>query len=466
MRKALPEKIKEFCFQMKKVLWISIIAILLSALWTGGCQDGGPAPGKDAGARPGEEEALQRPEKVTNFTFWTFIELHRQFWEDATKTWNEDEPERQIALNTEIYPYDVMHNKLQIALQSGTGAPDIVDIELTRYPAFLKGNISLASLNNIIIPIKDKLIISRFDIYSKNNNYYGIDYHIGSTVAFYNKEILDKAGVNPDDIKLWSDFVEAGRKVVAKTGKPMTTIEVTNMWSFYPLISQQGSDYLNKDGSVQLDNEINIKTLQFLKDLLYKDKIAVAAPGGEHDKEEYFDFMNRGGAASVIMPIWYMGRFTDYMPDLKGKIAVRPMPAWKEGGSRSAGMGGTGTSITNQCTDLELAMDFLAASKLTEKAAVKAWTILGFDPLITVTYGDPAFFADNKYTEYFGKDLPYTVKSVIDETNSLNVGDLYTDAATGVARVVLFKALKEQSQTPKEALRTYAEELRKKSGLK
>lgn len=439
----------------KGISYILSIALILCTISTG-CQK------QESNI---DNQAVEETNKaVTQMEFWTFVELHNQFWENAVRTWNSSEPDRQIDLQCHFYPYDIMHNKLQIALQSGAGAPDLVDIELTRYPVFLKGDISLVPLNNIILPIKDQLIMSRFEPYSRDGDYYGVDYHLGATLAFYNKEILEEAGVDVNEIKLWSDYVEAGRKVVEKTGKPMTTIEVTNMWSFYPLISQQGSDYLSKDGTVQLDNEINIRTLQFLHDLIYKEKIAIIAPGGEHDQEDYFNFMNNGGAASVIMPAWFMGRFTDYMPKLKGKMIARPMPAWEPGGFRSAGMGGTGTSITNQCVDARLAMEFLAKSKLTEEGAVKAWVILGFDPVYKVAYSDPALFARNKYTDYFGKDLFPTIKSVIDETNSLNVGELYPDAATGVARSVLFKVLLEQSRTPEEALREFADELREKAG--
>lgn len=446
---------------MKKSMLKILAAGLSVALAAAGC---GLEEGTGGRVQKGEENGQVPPETASTLTLWTFVELHKQFWEDAAAAWNEAHPDRRLVLKSDFYPYDVMHNKLQIALQAGTGAPDLADIEMTRYWAFLKGNISLLPLNNIILPVKDKLIMSRFENYARDGNYYGVEYHLGSTVAFYNTEILDEAGVDADGIKLWSDYVEAGKRVVEKTGKPMTTIETENMWSFYPLISQQGSDYLNRDGSVQLDNEINIRTLQFLKDLLYRDKIAVVAPGGEHNKEEYFDFMKRGGAASVIMPLWYMGRFTDYMPELKGKMIIRPMPAWREGGFRSAGMGGTGTSITNQCRDRELAMSFLAEAKLTEQGALKAWRILGFDPVFKVAYGDSALSEDNKYTQYFGRDIGKTVIGVMDEIHRVNVGELYPDAATGVARVALFKALKEQSQTPEEALRALAAELRSKAG--
>ena len=47
--------------------------------------------------------------------------------------WNAENPERQIKLNVTVMPYDDMHNKLSIAVQSGTGAPDIADIELGKF---------------------------------------------------------------------------------------------------------------------------------------------------------------------------------------------------------------------------------------------------------------------------------------------------------------------------------------------
>jgi len=73
---------------------------------------------------------LKRPgyaaPKTTTLTFWTFQELHKQFWDDAVVTWNKANPNSQIVLKTDVYNYDEMHNKLLIALQSGVGAPDIL----------------------------------------------------------------------------------------------------------------------------------------------------------------------------------------------------------------------------------------------------------------------------------------------------------------------------------------------------
>ena len=401
--------------------------------------------------------------KPTTLTFWTFQELHKGFMDDAVATWNAANPDKQIELKTDVYPYEEMHNKLLIALQSGTGAPDLVDIEISMYANYLKGTTpSLVPLNDIIEPIKDKLIMGRFDSYAKGGNYYGVDYHVGATVMYYNKELCDKAGVDINAIKTIDDYVEAGKKEVAANKVPWTTIEVTEHWTFYQEMIKAGSDIFDKNGDVILDNQTNIDILQTLSDWVNKDKIAVAAPGGFHHSEEYWAFMNKAGAATLEMPMWYMGRFLAYMPDLKGKILIAPAPAWTEGGARSAGMGGTGTSITVQCKNQELAKEFLAAAKLSREGSIKTYTKLGFDPLRWDVWDAPEMTAPNDFTDYFanGTGIFNVLLEVKDEINPTVITEKYPAAINLLKANATFKTVKEQSATPKEVLTQIADELR------
>jgi arabinosaccharide transport system substrate-binding protein len=238
-------------------------------------------------------------------------------------------------------PYEDLHSKLLVALQSGIGAPDLVDMEISKFANFLKGKVQLVDYNRYVDPVRDKFITARFDIYSKEGKVYGLPYHVGATVVYYNMDHLKAAGVRPQDIGYWtSDYVEAAKKVKSATGKFMTTFESNDQWSFWPMISQQKSDYFDKSGNVILDNEINVKTLQFQYDMIYKDRLATLPPGGYHHTEEFYGFLNAGEIASLMMPMWYMGRFVDFCGDLSGKILVQPMPRWERNGYRSAGMGG------------------------------------------------------------------------------------------------------------------------------
>ncbi len=447
---------------MKKLISLGLAVVMTTSILLTGCGSSTTNDSSGGSASTGSDTTKSETAKTTTLNFWTFQELHKGFFDDATVTWNKNHPDKPVELKVDVYPIDEMHNKLLIALQSGTGAPDIVDIESSKFPNFLKGSKpGLAELNRVVEPEKDNLIMGRMDNYAKDGKYYGIDYHVGAQVIFYNKDILDQAGVNADDIKTWDDYIAAGKTVLEKTGKPMTTVETTDHWSYYPILTMQGSDYLTKEGAPQLDNETNVKSLQLLQDMVYKDKIAVLTPGGNHHSEEYWAWMNKGNAASVWMPMWYMGRFTQYMPDLKDKIVIRPMPTFPEG-KKSAGMGGTGTAVTAQSKNVDLAVDFLAEAKLSLEGSIKTWTILGFDPIRSDAWSDPAMTADNQYTQYFGKDIFSTLQSIVADVGAINYGDLYPTASTLIQKNVLFKVLQEKSETPEQALKKANEELLKK----
>ncbi len=373
------------------------------------------------------------------------------------KLWNEERADRRYLFKPEVFPFEDMHTKCWFPVQAGTGAPDLVDIEIAKYPNFLKGNIQLAPLNDVIDPVRDKFVTARLDIYSKDGRNYGLPFHVGASVIYYNMEILNAAGVDPYAIKTWDDYMKAAKVVKQKTGKPMTTIEVTEHWSFWPLIAQQGSDFLDADGNVILDNATNVKTLQYLKDLL-NSGAAVATPGGFHHAEEYYGFMNDGGAASIWMPMWYMNRFTDYMPDLAGKILILPMPRWTADGMRSAGMGGTGTSVTNQARDLELTKDFLMFAKGSEEGNLKIWEDLGFDPPRWDVWDNPRMNAANKFTEYYQNDDIFgMLLDIKDEINSVNIKEKLPAVIDRLKSSVMIQALQQQNKSPAEALKEAAD---------
>ncbi len=453
---------------MKKLLALIIMVTMLLSLAACGGSGGETtqAPADDTTTTTTEvaepTTVDSGSETATDLSFWTFQELHNQFMIDAVQSWNEQNPDRAINLTVEVYSYDELHSKLQIALQTGSGAPDLVDIEISKYANFLMGNtVPLVALNDVIAPEQDNLIMGRFENYAKDGQYYGIDYHVGATATYYNTEILEAAGVNIDDIKTWDDYVEAGKTVKAETGKYMMAVETTEHWSYYPLLVQKGSDFFTDTGDVIIDNETNVEVLQWLHDRVYQDEIAVKAPGGFFHAEEFWAYFNEGNIASITMPLWYLGRFTDYMPDLAGKMAVRPMPVWEEGGANSAGMGGTGTSVTIQCEDQQLAKDFLFFSKISKEGAIKTWSVLGFDPLRKDLYDDPQMTEPNKYTEYFGDNLFEVMLDTADSIGKIVVtDDRFPNAVSTVQKNVMFRVLEENSQTPAEALTEAAEEIR------
>lgn len=444
----------------KLILFGSLILMLLTLVACGG-DDEGSDDSSSSGSDGETVVAGEDLEDATELTFWTFAGTHADFFVDAAERWNEANPDKQIKLVAETYPFEQMHNNLLLALQSGKGAPDLADIELAKFANFLKGDIQLESLNDLIEPEIEHFVDERLSIYEKDGVYYGAPTHLGATVVYYNQEIMDEAGVDIDSIQTWDDYIEAGKKVVEATGKPMTTIP-TNWYGIWPYVTQKGGDFFTEDGELSLDSPEVVETLEFVSSLIHEHKIAELTPGGGYHSEEFYGFMNDGGQASLVIPMFYMKDFVEYMPDLEGKMQIRPMPLAAGSDIQSVAMGGTGTVVTSQSEHIDLAKEFLYFAKLSKEGNIRLWTILGFDPPRWDVWDAPEIRESNVYYEYFHEDIFDILLSVKDGVAGINLSEYTPDVLSEIDSNIMHNVLREANQTAEEALKQSADAIRQK----
>ena len=93
--------------------------------------------------------------EATTLTVWSVNEIHTDMWTFGEAAYNKKHPDAPINVQVEILPNAEMHNKLLIALQSGTGAPDVADINLNFYSNFTSKDCQLVPLNDIV----DKVLL-------------------------------------------------------------------------------------------------------------------------------------------------------------------------------------------------------------------------------------------------------------------------------------------------------------------
>lgn len=356
--------------------------------------------------------------ETTTFTLWTHAQFHVEWYQAMVEDWNALHPDRPIAIEATVMPKADMTSKLLIALQSGVGAPDMADMSYGAFGLFLRGECQLVPLNDVIAPYEGQFIQSRVDIYTYEGNNYAIDIHTGAGVTYYNHEYLEAAGWKASDIVTWDDYLQAAKDVLATVGKPMMAVEIYDSWQLQQMIASYGVDYIDKDGNPTLYTPELVKVCNIVQQML-KDGTAVLCPGGKVHAEEFYGFLNDGGVASMLMPIWYMGRFTDYCPDLSGKIEIAVDPVWEVGQPRSVGISGTAGTVTNQCQNIELAKEFMAYSHLSVEGNIKLWTVLGFDPLRPDVWEmDEVMNADTKFSRYFINNPFDILKEVSNEIAS------------------------------------------------
>ncbi len=396
---------------MKRKLVSSLLCIAMVATMLAGCGgssdsgDGGSddAAAEDTAADDGTTQGTNTfVDGGTELSLWTFQELHVGFWTEMADVWNEQNPDRAINLTVTTGESHSVQQKLLVACQAGEGTPDIADIEIGYYGSFLKDDY-LLPLNDVVEPYENDVVMSRIEMYGdEDDNWYGIDFHLGASVCYYNMDIMNEAGVDPSTIVTWDDYYDAGVTVLEKTGKPMCAVETADLFLPQLMMLEKGAQYVDDEGQPNIATQDHADVIDFIRKMIDAG-ICEIAPGGGFHTEEWYGHLNEGGVASLAMPLWYMGRFTDYCPDLNGKMAIYEIPVWNEGDTREVLQGGTGTSVLKFTENEELAKDFLAFAKLSDEGNRYEWNELGFDPIRTSLWTDTSITQDteNKFLSYF-----------------------------------------------------------------
>lgn len=341
--------------------------------------------------------------EATTLELWTYQAAHEDFYYSMMDVWNQQNPTNKINLKVSVIPSEDMHNKLLICTNSNSGCPDISDVEIKRFPLFLEGeNSPLFDLTQYVEEYDSNIVESRLNLYSKGNAVYGVPSHVGADVVYYNDKIMNEAGISPTSIVTWQDYIDAGYTVKAKTGKPMTVIETTENLIVWPILVQYEADLIDEEGHIDVSNSKAQAIYKQIQQLI-ADGVIVTCPGGKVHSEDFYGFMNAGSIASLPMPIWYMNRFTDYMPDLSGEISIHPYPVNPKNPSvKTVGIGGTGTVVLNDSSNKELAAEFITFAKLSTEGSILAWQELGFDPVESDVW--PLLETPEKFVDYFSTD--------------------------------------------------------------
>ena len=242
-----------------------------------------------------------------------------------------------------------------------------------------------------IAPYVGDLVETRLAPYEFDGKQLAADYHLGAFLMFYNKEILDAAGVNVDDIKTWDDYIEAGKKVT-KDGVTMAAIDVTGPFSVRARCSRTAAASTTPTGKLILNTPENVEARpdggrhgQRPQDRRRRRPAATTARPSSTRR------WPNGQFASVWMPQWYMTRFPDNMAGALRQDG-RPADAPVRGGrlhdhdgrrhrhGRHRPDPGSRAAARQGLRDLRQAH---------QGRPEGIWTDLGFDPYRNDVYDDP-----------------------------------------------------------------------------
>lgn len=287
----------------KIILWVSIFIIIA------GC-----------------EKVTKRGEEVFFLIRGTPAEI--SLWQKAINLFMQEE--KDINVRMEHVPYNQYWSKIETMIAGGT-APDVIFLESTRLAAFIKLG-ALEPLDEYIKNSPDfkneNFYPEAIEAYTHDGKLYGIPNDIAIYAVYYNKDLFDRAGVEyPKKDWTWEDFLKKCKALTFDNNKDgIPEIYGFNIgWTYYLWVWQNGGDFYDNPKHPK-KSKINSKevreALQFLKDLMYKHKVAptfaqASSFGGSAEM-----FMT-GRVAMIIEGHWMVPQFKD-ISSFKWDVAELP----------------------------------------------------------------------------------------------------------------------------------------------
>jgi len=282
-----------------------------------------------------------------------------------------------ITVKVTVSDWDTYWDKLQTGLAGGA-APDVFAMDGPLFPDFQSRGV-LLDLKSYVD--KDKYDLTQLadqgvkDFTTADGGQYGLPRDLNVIVLYYNKAMFDEAGVAyPDDTWDWAKLVEAAHKLTLdKDGDGSTdqwglyteTTDMENYWS--SLVWQNGGDIIAPDGkSTLLGSEEAVGGLQFLQDLIWKEKV-VPEPALFAETGDAFE---QGQAAMEANGSWLV-------PTLEAagiELGIAPLPQGPAG--RATSVNPTGAVVYKDSKNPDAAwlfVKYLASPAAQEKLmALKA----------------------------------------------------------------------------------------------
>lgn len=397
---------------MKKKFMMGLLA---SAFLLAGCEaftpnngGGGEADSTATGsgsAASGEDTASGERVELDFWTFWG-SEIRRPIIEQIITDFNESQDE--IFVKHTYNPFGDIWTKELAAIAAGN-PPDVVinDINATA----LRGQKQQAESLQPFLEAEEEDISSWFypelwDATLYEGESYGIPFTTDTRVLYYNKDLFEEVGLDPEQPPTtWDEVEEFARKLDVQEGEDYTRL------GFYPMygvgadvwmLNSAGQNFFDEEGNPHVNTEENAQALEWI--LEWK------AYYGEDTINEYQSQIDSGQAnpfftgklGMIAQAGTFYTQIRQYAPDLN--VGVAMLPEREPGSGHTSWGGGFIAEIPKGAKNPEASWEFL--KYLAGEHAQTIWATENFDNVANKQAAEDAIENENfseKDSEVYAK---------------------------------------------------------------
>ncbi|MGM0600459.1 MAG: extracellular solute-binding protein [Candidatus Rifleibacteriota bacterium] len=278
-------------------------------------------------------------------------------------------------------------DKIVVAMANGK-APDICEMGSTWMGKFM-GEGALIDVTEKFQDLKPEYMMWKPATWQ--GRLYGMPWLAGTRVLFYNRELFEKAGLDPDNPPAtWQEFLDAAQKIhnpdEGTYGFGMNAGEGHILYKkFMPFVWGNGGKILDENGNFVFDSPQTREALNFyleLKKYSYREK-----------QDLLDEAFKKGSLGMTISGSWNFARYPVDAPNLDFSVGLIPKPTKNKGYSASF-LGGEILVLFKSCKNPDMAakfVRFLVEAKNTLPITKEA--LVSF-PAATDSFNDEFFTTD------------------------------------------------------------------------
>lgn len=303
-------------------------------------------------------------------------------------------------LKSSIENYKKIHENVTIDLLekskddllSSTDLPDMICVDDEDVQTVLK-KFSNTFENTSDDIKKENYLKYKIDNLTFEGNLYGIPFNSRPVIMVYRTDILEAAKINPEYIKTWEDFVEAGKKIKSND-RFMIALSLEEERTYRMFLNQLGGSYFDKEGKPSINSQKPLKAAEILK-RISSSEIA----RNIKSNTDAVGLIKEGKIASAMVSPEDLKEISKQAPELKGKLKIMKLPAFEDGGNQSVSFNGSNILIVNKSENKKAALDFAKFTSENKENISSFIKSLGLLPAYTYNYDEKWFKAKDEYFE-------------------------------------------------------------------
>ncbi len=293
----------------------------------------GSGDGTNEAETGGEAESPAASEVSGNLTWWDTSDPTNEgpAFDELITRFNEEYPD--VKINHQMVPFGEAQNKFKTAAEAGSGAPDILRAEVAWVPEFASLGYLYALDGTPALEDADDYFETPLSSNVFDGKTYGVPQVTDSLALLYNKQLFEKAGLDPENPPATWDEVEQAAQALTSKAKVDGIFVNPAGYFMLPFMYGEGGDLVDTDAQeIVVSSDANVKGLQTAVDLV-KSGAAPKPPAADAYTAMMTAF-NEGKVAMIINGPWEVNNIRN-AENFGGveNLGIAPVPA----GSVTAG---------------------------------------------------------------------------------------------------------------------------------